>query len=740
MIETRAPARIYGRMMTTRAILTTLALGVAVLLPATHAQEPQPAAPAAQTEQAQHPFFQFDLYPRWSQLTPEQGMADVRRGMEIARAKMEALCSLKPEEMTYENTFAQYEEMTDELGSAEVLLYHLSCVMDSPEVRAAQEALLPETSAFYSALSANEQLWATIKAAAAQPWVRTLSAQKQRYVQQVVDSFKDSGADLPADKKARKAEIEKELSELTLKFGKNVLDSTNAWELVIKDKAQLAGMSEDWMSQAAAAALEKGYGTEENPQWLVTLQLNSYYEVLRYCDVEETRRLVRAGRNTVGNTPEFDNAPLVARVMELRRELATLLGFGTFADLKAARRMVGSGERAMSFVDEMMHKVKPAFDRETNEMLAYVSRCKGEQVTAMKPWDTGYYSRKYAEELYNLDKEELRPYFECNRVCKGMFSIFEHLLGIRIEELPAGAVDVWHPEVKVYTVHDKATGNHLGSFYMDLFPRTTKRAGAWVMPLHAGDSAKDGKPHAPHLGALCGNMTPATEDKPALLSHYDVQVLFHEFGHMMHVMMGDTELRSHTGTSVAWDFVEQPSQMFENWVWEPESLSLFAFHHETGELMPREMMDKLRQGRFFMPASENMGQLCIAKLDLEIHVNYNEKFKGRCLDEESNALLAPWRMPTTEQGPSLMRHITHCITGGYAAGYYSYKWAEVLAADGFTRFSKEGIMNENVGAEYRKYILSKGDSEPPAEIFRQFMGREFNPDALLQIQGLEAAK
>lgn len=706
-----------------------------------HAQEAAPVATeaaVAQSEQVQHPFYQFDLYPRWSQMTAERGMADVRRAIELARANVEALCAVKPEEMTYENTFALYEKLTDELGTAETLLYHLSNVMDSPEVREAQETLVPETSAFYSSLSANEKLWETIKTAAAQPWVRSLSAQKQRYVQQVVDSFKDSGADLPADKKARKAEIEKELSELTLKFGKNVLDSTNAWELVIKDKAQLAGMSENWLNQAAAAALEKGYGTEAEPQWLVTLQLNSYYELLRYCDVEETRRLVREGRNTVGNTPEFDNAPIVARVMELRRELATLLGFGTFADLKAARRMTGSGERAMSFVDEMMHKVKPAFDRETSEMLEYVSRCKGEKVTAMNPWDSNYYSRKLAEERFNLDKEELRPYFECTRVCQGMFSIFEHLLGVRITELPAGSVDVWHPEVKVYTVHDKATGNHLGSFYMDLFPRATKRQGAWVMPLRTGESAKDGKPHAPHLGALCGNMTPAADGKPSLFSHYDLEVLFHEFGHMMHLMLGDTELMAHSGTSVAWDFVEQPSQMFENWVWEPESLSRFAFHHETGEPLPREMMDKLRQGRFFMPATENMGQLCIGKLDLEIHVNYNEKFKGRDLDEESNALLSPWRVPTTEQGPSLMRQITHCVSGGYSAGYYSYKWAEVLAADGFTRFRKEGIMNEKVGAEYRECILSKGDSAPPAEIFRRFMGREFNPDALLQIQGLES--
>jgi oligopeptidase A len=271
---------------------------------------------------------------------------------------------------------------------------------------------------------------------------------------------------------------------------------------------------------------------------------------------------------------------------------------------------------------------------------------------------------------------------------------------------------------------------------MDLFPRTKKREGAWVMPLGYGKISQDGKSHTPHLACLIGNMTPATAEKPALFSHYDAEVLFHEFGHMMHCMLSHTELEAHAGTSVAWDFVELPSQLTENWAWEPEGISLFGFHHETGELMPDDMIEKLRASRFFLPASSNMGQLCIAKLDLEMHMNYDEKFKGKNLDEASRELLQNWQSPTTVPGKSIMRRLRHCITGGYSAGYYSYKWAEVLAADAYSRFRNEGVLNRKTGSDFRNFILSQGDSRPAADLYRQFMGRDPNPDALLQIQGL----
>lgn len=697
--------------------------------------------------QSEHPFLYKGLYPSWSAMTPEQGLKDARQALADARRQVEELCKVTPEQANYDNVFGAYEKLNADVDQVGSLLYHMSSVVDNPELRKTQEALIPEMTAFSSELIGNEQLWHVIKTAAAQSWVKELSPARQRFVQQVVDSFRDSGADLSPEGKKRRSEIMEELSGLTLQFGKNVLDSQNAWELVIDDKAKLEGLSENWLTAAAAAAKKKGYGTDEKPCWLITLDYTSVGDVMRLCNVEETRRKCWEGQNTIGRVGKYDNAPLVARVMELRRELASLLGFKTFADLKAAHRMVGSGDNAMNFIDNMMQKVKPAYEKECAEFLEFVSRQKGEKVEAIAPWDRRYYMNMLSRERYNFDPELLRPYQEYNRVLKGMFSIYQNLLGITITELPTvhvasgsatveGAVEVWHPEVRVFAVSDAATGAHLGSFYLDLFPRASKRAGAWVMPLKYGTPAQNGKPHTPHLASLAGNMTAAVGDKPALFSHYDVETLFHEFGHMMHAMLGDTEIVSHCGTSVTWDFVELPSQLFENWTWDAAGIATYGYHYESGEPIPAELVQRLLASRFFMPASDIMGQLCIAKLDMEMHVNYNEKFKGLPLDEATDRLLDPWRLKYTERSSSIMRHLTHCITGGYAAGYYSYKWAEVLAADAFTRFAKEGVMNTKTGMDFRREILSQGDSKPAGEIYRNFMGRDPNPDALLQKQGL----
>ena len=725
-------------------------LGAPFTAQAAEPQSPEAGAPQAVSAPAAspHPFFEDRLYPAWSRMTAAQARKDIRAAILLAKERQARLRNTKPEEATWDSVFAAYEEMNRELDRAEIFLHHLASVMDSPELREVQDELIPELSEYSASITADEKLWQVIKTAAAAPWVKKLSPAKQRLITQLVDSFRDSGADLSPEQKKRLAEINRELSTLTLQFSKNVLDATNAWQWVITDPAALEGMSQNWMDRAAHVAAEKGYGTPENPQWMVTLGESSAREVMYSCKVESTRQKCWEAINAVGSQEPYDNAPIVARVMELRQELATLLGFKTYADLKLAHRMAGSGERAMAFVDEMMQKVKPAYDSEVKQIMDYIAKERGVESGELNPWDTAYYLRKLSKERYNFDPETLRPYQEYSRVLRGMFAIFQHLYDIRITEQPTaclkpgetapqGAVEVWHPEVRVFAIYDNKTGAHLGSFYMDLFPRASKRAGAWVLPLHYGEPAKDGKPHTPHLGTLCGNLSPATADKPALFSHYDVETIFHEFGHMMHSMLSDTELRSHSGTSVAWDFVELPSQMNEDWTWEPLSIATYAVHYKTGKPLPAEEISKLRQSRFFFPAHENMGQLRLAKLDMEMHTNYDAKFRGKNLDEASDTVLAPWKAPSHVKAPSIMRHLSHCISGGYAAGYYSYKWAEVLAADAFTRFAKEGILNPAVGAAYRRCILSQGDSRPAGELYRDFMGRNPNPDALLEKQGLK---
>lgn len=731
-------------------VLTALSL-MAGLAPiqAQTAPAPQPVATAPATDY--HPYHSKDLYPAWSRLTPAQGLIDARAGLAEAYANIERICTVKPEEATYENVFAAYAHVMDNLDQTQGLMYHLSTVADSPEIRAAREELIPEAGKLNAHIIANEKLWQTIKSAAAQPWVKELSPAKQRHITQVLNSFRDNGADLSAEAKARLAEISTEHSSLTSAFAKNVLDSTNACLIIIRDKAQLAGMSEDWMTSALKEAEKRGEATAESPAWAITAARTSVNEVLRNCEVEATRKLCWEMRNSVGGPGKYDNAPIVAKVMELRKEMATLLGFGTYADQACCRRMVGSGEAALKFVDGMMERVKPAFDREIAQVMEFISSKKGEKITKINPWDTTYYNALMSEELYGFDPETLRPYLVCDNVIKGMFSIAETLFGISFSEretaflqpgetCPEGKVEVWHPEVRVFEVKDQATGRHLGSFYMDLFPRKTKRAGAWVMPMFSGVPADPSQPRTPNLATLAGNMTPATEGKPALFSHYDAVVIFHEFGHMMHNMLSDTELRAHAGTSVAWDFVELPSQLMENWVWTEEGLATFARHHETGAPMPADMIKKLQASQFFLPAMDNMSQLCLAKLDLEMHTRYDELFKGKDLDQATAAVLGKWSVPYSIETPSFMRRLAHCINGGYKAGYYCYKWAEVLAADAWTRFEAEGCMNPETGRSFRECILSKGDSKPAAEIFRDFMGHEPNPDALLIKQGLLPAE
>ncbi len=727
-----------------RSLLFTVAVSACFAAPLAAQQQPEPELPTLAAEQ--HPFLEWGgEYPRWSRLTPARGVADIRLAIERARQKLELICNVKPHEATWENTFGAYGLLRSEIFTADVLLSNLFTLMDSPEVRAAQEEVAPLVAEFDSSIAANDRLWGVIRAASTAPWVGRLSPARQRYVQQVLDAFKDSGADLPADKKARKMEIEKELAGLYIQFDKNCKDALDAWQLVITDKSKLAGLSEDWMSRAATRARERGFGSPESPQWLITLEYASVGDVLRHCDVEETRRLCWEGRNTEGSAPGKDNAPVVARVMELRAELATLLGFGTYADLATARRMVGSGNAALGFVDDMMRKVKPAFDRETNDMLSFISRRLGRNVNQVNPWDVNYYANQMREEIYQFDMDSLRPYHKKENVVAGMFSVFEGLYAIRVselptvclqpgQELPEGMHEVWHPDVKLYAIHDTATGRHLGSFYMDLHPRSTKREGAWVMPVRHHATVNGQRPG--HLAVLVCNLKSPVNGKPALFTHMDVLTLFHEFGHTLHSMLSDVELVAHSGTRVARDFVELPSQLNENWVWIPEGITAYARHWETDEAMPADLLRKLQQSRVFMPGIEAMSQLRMAKLDLEMHMNYDAKFRGRDLDAATRELLEPWNMPLSTWGPSIMRCLTHCVSSGYAAGYYSYKWAEVLAADAFSRFEKEGPTNAATGADFRRAVLSTGGSRPEAESFREFMGRDPNPDALLQQQGM----
>ncbi len=698
---------------------------------------------------AEHPFLQEGLEIAWSRLTPGQARVDIPLAVERARASLDALKALSPGEMTYENTFAALEEAASAVSRAWGLLMHLSMVMDGPELRGAVAELMPEVVSFSSGITLDPLLWKALQTASERPWMGALSPAQKRYVEEILADFREGGADLPEDKKARYAEVEAELSMAAKKFSENVLDSTNVWELLIDDPAELEGLPDSAVEAARQAALDKGFGGGEKPVWLFTQKATSSVPVMQYARSESLRRRMWEGGSAIG-CGEWDNAGVISRILELRDEKARLLGFANYGDYAASRRMAGSGQRALDFIDDLHDKVYAAFLEEQESL----RRCKEEKTgipcPVMAPWETSYWAELRRRELYDFDAEALRPYYCIENVMKGLFAVFSRLYSIRFDEMPVtcgpvggglqvspGVKEVWHPEVRCYEVHDIKTGEHLGSFYTDWHPRDSKRAGAWMNALQTGRPPVDGKPRVPHLALICGNLTRGTGAGPSLLSHREVETIFHEFGHLMHQILSDVEVRALAGTNVAWDFVELPSQINENWCWEREAVDLYARHYQTGEPIPAELFDKMLAARNYMSATDFMRQLSFGKSDLELHVHY-DRYKGRRLEEVDDEILAKYRVPLAAKSPSVLRRFTHVFgeAAGYAAGYYSYKWAEVLEADAFSRFRREGVLNPATGADFRRCILSRGNSRPAAELYRDFMGRDPDPEALLVKTGI----
>ena len=693
---------------------------------------------------SKHPYLEDTMQIEWSALTPEQARIDIRMAIEQARAAIETICSV--EQSSYENTFAALEAAGAALMRGWGRLTHLRSVMDAPALREVIAELMPEVVAYSTEVPLNPRLYAVLKQAAAQLRVQDISPVRMRFIEETLADFRENGAELSDADKARISSISTRLAMLSQQFGEQVLDSTNAWEFVTADPADLAGLPESAVEQARLDALAKGYGTPEAPQWRFTLQFTSAQPVLTYAEREDVRRRVWEGMQTKG-TGEYDTQPLIHEILELRAEKAALLGYACYADYVTARRMAGSGTAALEFVNSLHDRVQAAFRAEQEELRRFAEQMTGAPVAALHAWDVAYYTEKRRRALYDFDAEQLRPYFPMQGVLDGMFALYEGLYGIRItprptacrkagEPLPEGAVEVWHPEVLFFDVHDEADGAHLGSFYADWYPRESKRAGAWMECLSCGCPPTQGHPREPHLALMCGNMSKPVGDKPALLDHREVETVFHEFGHLLHQLLSDVEVKSLAGCNVAWDFVELPSQINENWTWESEALDRFARHWQSGEPLPADMKAKMLAARNYGSATFFMRQLSFGKIDLELHV-HTAQYAGRDVDETDREVLADYRVPVAEQGRSVLRCFSHIFDGGYEAGYYSYKWAEMLEADAFSRFRDEGIFNAETGRDFRRCILSKGNSRPAAELFEDFMHRRPDTTAMLKRCGIE---
>ncbi|HEY3825093.1 MAG TPA: M3 family metallopeptidase, partial [Bryobacteraceae bacterium] len=504
--------------------------------------------------------------------------------------------------------------------------------------------------------------------------------------------------------------------------------STNAFELIVTDESKLAGLPPSAIAMARQSAEEK-----KTDRWRFTLQAPSYVPVLTYLDDRDIREKMYRAFTARATEAERDNRPLLKRILELRREKAELLGFPDFADFVLHDRMAHKGDRAMQFIEELKAKTDPFFAKE-NATLETFAGCR------LEPWDVGYWAEKQRRALYDFDEEQLRPYFPAERVVEGMFTIVERLYGIKVQQ--KSGVPVWHPDVRYYEVHDR-DDVLLGAFYADWFPRQSKRDGAWMEGFITGSFVSDNR-FEPHAGCICGNLTPPIRgveggDKPALLTHREVETIFHEFGHLLHHVLSRVEVRSLSGTSVAWDFVELPSQIMENWCWEREALDLFARHYQTDEAIPEDLFRKMVRARTYRGANGQMRQLGFGFVDLKLHREYDPARDGDVVTYARDVLqqFSPAKFP---ENYAMIAAFTHLFASpvGYGAGYYSYKWAEVLDADAFTRFRDEGIFSPKAGGAFREHILSKGDSEDPAELYRKFMGREPDPDALLLRSGLVA--
>jgi oligopeptidase A len=465
---------------------------------------------------------------------------------------------------------------------------------------------------------------------------------------------------------------------------------------------------------ARSAAEAKG-----RPGYRFTLQGPSYTALMTYLNDGCVREQVWRAYN---RRAAEANASLIARILELRRAKAVLLGFPNFADFALVERMAHKGVKALEFVRELKDKTVAPFVRE-NESLA---RFRGDE---LHPWDVGYWAEKQRRAEYDFDEEDLRPYFALDRVVDGLFELVRRLYGVSVAQVEG--VPVWHPDVKVYELRDE-DGALLGSFYADWHPRDSKRGGAWMDAFITGDGKTK-----PHTGLMCGNLTPALAGRPALLTHREVETIFHEFGHLLHHLLSRVEVRSLAGTSVAWDFVELPSQIMENWCWERESLDLFARHWETGEPIPEELLAKMKRARTFRGANAQMRQLGFGTVDLTLHIEYAPECDGDPV-AYANRILAGFTPAPLPEEYAMLAGFTHLFADpvGYGAGYYSYKWAEVLDADAFTRFRREGLFNRETGRAFRETILEKGDSEDPAELFRRFMGRDPDQNPLLERLGL----
>jgi oligopeptidase A len=675
---------------------------------------------------ANNPLLQdFDL-PPYSLILPEHVEPAVDQILADSRTAIAKLLEAQQANPSWDGLVLALDELGARLGRAWSPVSHLNAVRNSPELRAAYEACLPKLSEYWTEMGQNKPLFDAYEALANSPAAANFDVAQKTILEHALRDFRLSGIDLPAEQQKRYGEIQMRLSELTSKFSNQLLDATQAWTKLIDDESRLAGLTDSAKAQMKQAAEAK-----ELEGWLITLEFPSYYAVMTYADDRALREEVYAAYCTRAsdqgpNAGQNDNGPLMAEILDLRQELARLLGFANYSELSLASKMAENTDQVLSFLRDLAVRSKPFAEQDLAELKAFAAE---QGLSDLKSWDVGYYSERLRQQRYSISQEEVRAWFPVDKVLSGLFAIVQKLYGIEIRELKG--FDTWHPDVRLFEISEN--GKHVGRFFFDLYARANKRGGAWMDG--ARDKRRDahGQLVAPVANLVC-NFTPPVGGKPALLTHDEVTTLFHEFGHGLHHLLTRVEHAGASGINgVAWDAVELPSQFMENWCWEPDGLALISGHYETGEPLPQAMLDKMLAAKNFQSGLMMVRQLEFSLFDFELHATHGD---GRSVLDVIEAIRSEVSVLRPPAYNRFANGFAHIFAGGYAAGYYSYKWAEVLSADAFSKFEEEGVFNADTGRAFREAILARGGSQAPMVLFVDFRGREPSIDALLRHLGL----
>lgn len=659
--------------------------------------------------------------PRFDMIREEHYLPAFSEAVAIAKKEIDAIVA-NPDKPDFENTVVALDASGKLLDRVAGIFYNMNSACTSPGIREIAEKVSPMLTEYSLYVSLNRILFEKVKAVYDGRDTAGLTAEQSMLLKKTYDSFVRNGAGLPDDDKEAFGKMSEELSLAQLGFEKNLLDATNDYVLHLTDESDLAGLPEYVRTAASEEAAAR-----QMDGWVFTLSRTSMGPFLRFSGNRNLRRRIWMAGNTRALGGRFDNCPVLKKIVELKTSIAAMLGYGTYADYVLEERMAGSKEKVNAFLDNLLKRTLPFARKDVEEVSSFAVSCGFED--PMMPWDFAYWSEKYRESRFSLKEEELKPYFELGTVVKAAFDLAGRLYGLTFEERKD--LPVYHEDVRVYDVKD-SSGKHMALLYMDFFPRSNKNSGAWMNPFE-GQYVLDGEDHRPMI-SIVTNFTKPSSDTPSLLTHDEVTTLLHEFGHSLHETLSECNYAAVSGTNVPWDFVEFPSQIMENWAFEPEFLSLFAKHYQTAETIPDELLARLVEARNFQSGYLQLRQLQFGILDMAWYSSAERNDKD-VVDFEKNVLEGISVLPQIA-GTAFSPSFSHIFNGGYSAGYYSYKWAEVLEADAFSLFEEKGVFNREVAASLRREILSKGGTEDAAEMYRRFRGRDPEPDALMRKLGL----